>query len=82
MIREPPKKGQTWLHYRGGRYEILLTATETDSGEPFVVYRSLESGKIWTRSLYRFMSRIIDAEHPEPGVWRYVKDGETQSVGD
>jgi hypothetical protein len=37
-----------------------------------VVYQAVAGGKIWARLLYRFMSRVTNAEHPEPGVWRYV----------
>lgn len=70
--RERPAPKQTWVHYRGGEYLILCLAVETDSGQPYVVYQALSDGKIWTRLLYRFMSRVVNAEHPEPGVWRYV----------
>jgi hypothetical protein len=70
--RENPAPKQTWRHYKGGEYLILCLASETDTGLPYVVYQAVAGGKIWARLLYRFMSRVTNAEHPEPGVWRYV----------
>jgi hypothetical protein len=70
--RENPAPKQVWRHYKGGEYLIFCLARETDSGMPYVVYQSVADGKIWARLLYRFMSRVTNAEHPEPGVWRYV----------
>lgn len=73
IMRQPPKQDDLWVHYKGGKYQIICIATETDTGQPFVVYRALSDSKIWVRMLFRFMSKVTNAEVPD-GVWRYVRE--------
>jgi len=36
-----PEPGQTWQHYKGGRYEIIAMCNHTTTNEPLVIYKSL-----------------------------------------
>ncbi len=38
-------------HYKGGRYIVITMATETETGEPLVIYKSLLFGSIYARNL-------------------------------
>ena len=39
-----------YLHYKGGDYEVLLTARHSETDEPMVVYRALYGdGGTWVR---------------------------------
>ena len=38
-------------HFKGGRYEALHTATHTEDGSEYVIYKSLDNGKVWVRPL-------------------------------
>jgi hypothetical protein len=36
-----PEPGQTWAHYKGGRYEIIAMCNHTTTNEVMVIYKSL-----------------------------------------
>ena len=36
-----PEPGQVWVHYKGGRYEIIAMCNHTTTNEVLVIYRSL-----------------------------------------
>lgn len=39
-----------YRHFKGGEYEVLYNATDSETKEPVVVYRALYGdGKIWVR---------------------------------
>lgn len=51
--------GQLYKHFKGGLYVVLAVAEHTESGEQFVVYRSLEGeSKIWARPEEMFLSKV------------------------
>lgn len=43
--------GETWQHYKGGRYKIITLANHTETKEPLVIYQSLSFGSIYARPL-------------------------------
>jgi hypothetical protein len=43
--------GETWQHYKGGRYTIITLANHTETKEPLVVYQSLSFGSTYARPL-------------------------------
>jgi hypothetical protein len=45
------KPGGRFRHYKGGEYEIVALALKEDTLEPLVIYKSLEHGTIWARTL-------------------------------
>lgn len=38
-------------HYKGGIYRVIAHATDEATGQPVVVYRSEQDGRMWVRSL-------------------------------
>lgn len=47
-----------YKHYKGGEYELLYIAKQTESEEELAVYRSLKDNKIWTRSLVNWQEEV------------------------
>lgn len=51
-----PESGQTWVHYKGGRYRIIDLAISSASGRIDVVYRSIAATETtYTRDLSDFL---------------------------
>ncbi len=48
--------GQIYRHFKGGRYEIVLLATDSETDADMVVYRDLATGRNFVRSLEMFLS--------------------------
>lgn len=46
---DAPVKPGKYRHFKGGRYEVLFTATHSETLEQMVVYRSLAGGDVWVR---------------------------------
>jgi len=38
-----------YVHYKGGRYRALFTATHSETLVPLVIYMSMETGEIFAR---------------------------------
>lgn len=53
-----PQKGQIFLHYKGGQYEIVATGYLEDSEAPCVVYRSLLKNIVWVRTAKNFFENV------------------------
>ena len=48
-----------YKHFKGGMYEVLFVANHSEEPhEEFVVYRSLDKGRVWVRSLTMFTEHI------------------------
>lgn len=45
-------------------YQILYFAQDTETLEDVVVYRSVETNKVWVRPLKMFMSEVDKAKYP------------------
>ena len=63
-MRELPKKGEIWHHFKGKEYQILTIARHTETEEEFVVYTALANGKDFLRPLAMFMSEVDRAKYP------------------
>ena len=49
MNEEDVRPGR-YRHFKGGEYEVLFTATHSETGELYVVYRALYGEKkVWIR---------------------------------
>ena len=58
-MRELPKANEIWLHFKGGKYQIITLAEHTETGEKFVIYKALSGTmKTYARPLKDFMSEI------------------------
>lgn len=62
MEQQTPQPGETWQHYKGGRYAIVAVSQqiEEEGGEQVVTYCGLGTGLTWTQSLARFTGPIED----------------------
>jgi hypothetical protein len=48
-----------YRHYKGNDYEVLGTATHSETGEKLVVYRPLYGGRdLWVRPLSMFLETV------------------------
>lgn len=50
-INDYPVIGATYKHYKGGSYTVITLATDVDTDKSIVIYKSIEFGTIWARSL-------------------------------
>jgi len=49
----------TYQHYKGGTYSLLLdNVLDADTGERFVVYCQLKSGRLFSRKYTEFFSTV------------------------
>jgi hypothetical protein len=44
-----PENGKIYLHYKGGKYEVVSAARHTETDELLVVYKSLNFGSMHVR---------------------------------
>jgi hypothetical protein len=48
-----------YRHFKGGEYQVIDTATHSETGEDMVVYRPLYGeGKLWVRPLHMFLEQV------------------------
>lgn len=49
-----------YVHYKGGRYEVIGVARHSETHEPLVVYRPLYGeGALWVRPYAMFVERVV-----------------------
>ena len=58
QIRELPRKGEIWQHYKGDLYQIIGIGEQEADSLPVAVYSSIKTTKIYTRPLSEFMDVI------------------------
>lgn len=46
-----------YRHYKGGVYEVIGLATESDTEEDIVVYKNIETGRLFTRRKDIFLGK-------------------------
>lgn len=56
--------GDLFYHFKGGLYTVIEVATQTETGEKLVVYRSVENGTVWARPMSMFLSEIDKKRYP------------------
>jgi hypothetical protein len=68
-----PRAGR-YRHYKGREYEVLGTATHSETGEALVVYRALYGPRgLWVRPLAMFFESVTVGAESVPR-FRYVGD--------
>jgi len=71
-----PKTGR-YRHYKGKDYEVLGTATHSETEQPFVVYRPLYGARgLWVRPLELFCDSVTVEGKTVP---RFEYVGETSA---
>jgi|GEM_PF-3384339 len=50
--------GDRYRHYKGGEYEIVAAAIQEDTLVSVVVYRSIEHGTVWVRTLKNWNEEV------------------------
>lgn len=64
-VREIPKSGEIWKHFKGGRYWIKGIAMNTETGEDMVIYESEGGVGLFARPLEMFVSEVDRDKYPE-----------------
>lgn len=63
---EEIKLGRVYRHFKGDYYLTEGIARDSETGEPYVIYRKLYGdGGLWIRPLAMFMSRVDREKYPE-----------------
>ena len=65
-MREIPKPGERYRHFKNKEYRILWWRSHSEAGEKMVVYQALygEYG-VWVRPLSMFMEKVDRVKYPE-----------------
>ena len=70
MNEEDVRPGR-YRHFKGGEYEVLFTATHSETGELYVVYRALNGEKkVWIRPASMWNEKV---ERDGKRFLRFVK---------
>lgn len=65
MSRETVEEGQIYRHFKGNMYEVVMTATHTETEEELVIYRPCDGGKCFARPLAMFLSEVDHEKYPD-----------------
>lgn len=65
-----PKAGEKYKHFKGGIYEVIAVAQNTETDDLVVVYEGTSG--IWARPLFMFMQMVIPPNTKTP-VPRFTK---------
>ena len=65
-MRDIPKVGQIYRHFKGNTYQIVAIAKHSETEEQMVVYQPLYTdGGVWVRPLDMFMSKVDKGKYPD-----------------
>ena len=60
------KTGRVYRHFKGDYYLVEGVANDSETGEPFVIYRKLYGdGGLWLRPLEMFLSKVDKQKYPD-----------------
>lgn len=59
------KKGK-WRHFKGGVYETIDVVFNSYDASPMVLYKSLETEKLWVRPINEFFGIVNTEEYNGP----------------
>ncbi len=78
-MRELPKAGEKYRHFKGTVYEVIAVARHTETMEELVIYR--DTGKedaVFARPMTMFMSGVDRVKYPGiPEEYRFTRVDET-----
>lgn len=57
---------RVYRHFKGDYYLVEDIAKDSETGEPYVVYRKLyEDGGLWIRPVSMFLSKVDKEKYPQ-----------------
>ena len=60
------QKGRIYRHFKGDYYLVEDIANDSETGEPYVIYRKLYGdGGLWLRPLEMFLSKVDKEKYPD-----------------
>ena len=75
---QPIKVGGRYRHFKGKEYRVLALATDSETGEPVVVYRALYGeGEVWTRPAAIFAESVCREGTAAAARFALVPEAET-----
>ena len=54
-----------YRHFKGILVEVLYFGIHTETEEPCVVYKHIDTGQIWIRPLAMFISKVDKEKYPD-----------------
>lgn len=63
-MREVIENGE-YIHFKGEHYKVLMIATHSETGEPYVVYKALYGNeRVYVRPYSMFVSEVDREKYP------------------
>lgn len=64
-MKQTPKKGEIYKHFKGNLYEVLAIAIHTETEEVMVVYQEVDGEATYVRPLEMFVSKVDKEKYPD-----------------